>query len=279
MKNKDLVFYKNKLNEYSFDGKLSENEQVILFKILREAKNRKSNILELSYKQFKDELDILTRRISLSDFEAILMKLLDLNTKLIKETSDDNMLVGFNFFTSMVVSRKNDLIRASLTNESMLIFNNIKAPGFTFWELSNFSKIKGKYNRIIYRYLKTFASTGIWRIKYIYFKELLNLPNSYRSRDIDKQILSKAIEELQIYFKNLNVVKEKDPKSNRITYLIFTFKKSPITKEQKKVFNEFKNLTNGEKSKYGYDYEEYLQEKNQTFEEIQPTRDPNKLFE
>ena len=64
---------------------------------------------------------------------------------------------------------------------------------FTYAEFVGFS---GTYAKTIYRYLKQFRQTGLWRIKYKDFIELLGIPNSYRATNIDQQILKPAIREL-----------------------------------------------------------------------------------
>lgn len=275
---KSLVVYKNTLNKFSFDGKLSENEQVILFSIFKESKEKNTNIVQMSYKNFKNNVDNLIKRMSLDDFDLLLKKISKLHAESINGIGATKKIIYFNFFDNIIINREDDLITFKLSDTSMYFFNNIKR-GFTQWELLNFSDIKGKYNRIIFRFLKTFASTGIWRIKYNDFKKILNLPKTYRSNDIEFRVLKKAIEELcPKYFTNLTIEKVKEGRS--IQSLIFSFDKQPLTEEQKKMYKEFKKLSPLEQASYNNEWqkmEEILE--NIDDEEIKPTRNPNKLFE
>jgi plasmid replication initiation protein len=68
-----------------------------------------------------------------------------------------------------------------------------------------------------------FQSTGFYVVKIEEFRELLDVPKSYRMSDIDKQVLNLSIKELSEYFKDLTVKKIKARKGNKIDRLEFTF--------------------------------------------------------
>jgi hypothetical protein len=56
--------------------------------------------------------------------------------------------------------------------------------------------LKGKYNKRLYALLKQFDSTGVYWKNWKDFKEILEIPDSYRTSEIDRSILNKAKKEL-----------------------------------------------------------------------------------
>ena len=105
--------------------------------------------------------------------------------------------------------------------------------------------LSSKYTKTIYRYLKQFRNTGLWKIKYKDFKEILGIPSSYQTCNIETRIIKPAIKQLtqeknlfdekRIPFKNLKIKKIKGRGRGRggiIEALEFTFDKE--TKEANK---------------------------------------------
>lgn len=58
-------------------------------------------------------------------------------------------------------------------------------------------EVKGKYSQRLLDLLMQFKKTGLFIMNYNKFKEILEIPKSYRANDIDKQILEKSKEEFK----------------------------------------------------------------------------------
>ena len=111
--------------------------------------------------------------------------------------------------------------------------------GFTRFELAEFVNLSGSYAKTLYRLLKQYRTSGSWLVASEEFKTLLNIPKSYRQRDIDKQILTPCIKQLsreldmfdtvRVPFRNLKVEKIKKKgrgvkgRGGTITHYAFTF--------------------------------------------------------
>lgn len=109
--------------------------------------------------------------------------------------------------------------------------------GFTQFELLEFADFSSTYTKMLYRLLKQFRTTGILNIEMREFRRLLQIPESYKMCDIDKQVLKPAIKELtaernlfnqsRIPFKDLKVEKMKSNgrgQGGTVRALQFTFK-------------------------------------------------------
>ena len=123
-------------------------------------------------------------------------------------------------------------------------------PQFTRFELEEFVNLSGTYAKTIYRFLKQYRQTGVWRVKYKDFIELLGIPESYRATNIDQQILKPVIKQLsternlfdlrRIPFKGLMVRKIKSGKF--IEALEFCFIPQPVSELEKDEKENERNL-------------------------------------
>ena len=140
-------------------------------------------------------------------------------------------------FPSLETDSKNRILRVHVSKGFKDRYISSPLKGWTRYELAEFVGLSGTYAKTIYRYLKQFRQTGLWYIKYKDFKELLGIPESYQSCDIDKRILTPAIKELssernlfdqrRTPFKGLMLKKIKSGRN--IDALEFYFEPQPIS--------------------------------------------------
>ena len=244
----EIVKYSNDLHKLKI-GNFGEMEQNLLFGILANCRDK--------YDEFVMTLAELNEFSPSRKYTAneMLQKALSLRESIFKldfsviKSKDENyheqdIYNLFSRFTICYNGKKNDFENAELTeirlkvNEDFreLIANLTKE--FTQYELEEFIFLNSRYTKTIYRYLKQFRTTGIWRVSWDDFKEILGIPNSYEMRDINKRILEPSIKQLQeplnlfersrTPFKNLKYTKIKGKGRGRggaIKEIEFTFDK------------------------------------------------------
>ena len=244
----EIVKYSNDLHKLKI-GNFGEMEQNLLFGILANCRDK--------YDEFVMTLAELNEFSPSRKYTAneMLQKALNLRESIFKldfsviKSKDENyheqdIYNLFSRFTICYNGKKNDFENAELTeirlkvNEDFreLIANLTKE--FTQYELEEFIFLNSRYTKTIYRYLKQFRTTGIWRVSWDDFKEMLGRPSSYKMCDIDKRILEPSIKQLQeplnlfersrTPFKNLKYTKIKGKGRGRggaIKEIEFTFDK------------------------------------------------------
>ena len=244
----EIVKYSNDLHKLKI-GNFGEMEQNLLFGILANCRDK--------YDEFVMTLAELNEFSPSRKYTAneMLQKALNLRESIFKldfsviKSKDENyheqdIYNLFSRFTICYNGKKNDFKNAELTeirlkvNEDFreLIANLTKE--FTQYELEEFIFLNSRYTKTIYRYLKQFRTTGIWRVSWDDFKEILGIPSSYKMCDIDKRILEPSIKQLQeplnlfersrTPFKNLKYTKIKGKGRGRggaIKEIEFTFDK------------------------------------------------------
>lgn len=226
----EVVKYSNELHRVNFSA-LSEAQQNILFTLLYEIKHQNTDFLELDIIKISELADISTRNKSyFIELLNGLTRFQELKIRYeINEQGDLRQEVIFPMIETQLKNNKIFVKVSSGFRERFLLVNN----EFTRYELAEFVSLSSKYTKTIYRYLKQFRNTGLWKIDYDEFKEILGIPSSYISTMIDKQIIKPAIKQLtqeknlfditRIPFKNLKY--EKIKQSNKIKFLQFTFDK------------------------------------------------------
>ena len=96
-------------------------------------------------------------------------------------------------------------------------------------------EIKGKYSQRLLDLLMQYKGSGLFAMDWERFKELLEVPKSYRARDIDKQILEKSKEELEkIGLKITEIDKIKKGRNIDTIKIKFKFERKKEEKKQDK---------------------------------------------
>ena len=212
----EIVKYSNELHRINFSA-LSEAQQNILFTLLYEIKHQNTDFLELDIIKISELADINTRN---KDYFIELLNGLTHFQELkfryeINEQGDLRQEVIFPMIETQLKNNKIFVKVSSGFRERFLLVNN----EFTRYELAEFVSLSSKYTKTIYRYLKQFRNTGLWKIKYKDFKEILGIPSSYQTCNIETRIIKPAIKQLtqeknlfdekRIPFKNLKIKKIK----------------------------------------------------------------------
>ena len=176
----EIVKYSNDVHKLKI-GNFGEMEQNLLFGILANCRDK--------YDEFVMTLAELNEFSPSRKYTAneMLQKALSLRESIFKldfsviKSKDENyheqdIYNLFSRFTICYNGKKNDFENAELTeirlkvNEDFreLIANLTKE--FTQYELEEFIFLNTRYTKTIYRYLKQFRTTGIWRVKWVDFK-------------------------------------------------------------------------------------------------------------
>ena len=240
----DIVKYHNDLNKLKF-YLFGELEQNILMGVFLNARfhNTKEFILNAD-----DIAKFLPQRNPSK--QEIFNRVMSLRENLFKidythEIELDNGLIELSFYNIFSVftlvytteNREFEYLKIKISDDFSYLIHNL-TKHFTQFELEEFLFLSGKYTKALYIHLKQFRTTGVWRVSWDNFKELLGIPSNYRMCDIDLRILKPSVAQLQeplnlfersrTPFKNLKYTKIKGKGRGRggnITHIEFTFDK------------------------------------------------------
>jgi plasmid replication initiation protein len=250
---KEIVKYSNELNKVNFSS-LKETQLNVLFTIL--AKIRHENTkdgITIPTKELFELADINNGGGYRANLLSSLGVLQDFKIQYTYErNSDKNATAQEVIFPRLqIYDDKNGEVLNVKVSEAFRERYLKAMPQFTRFELEEFVNLSGTYAKTIYRFLKQYRQTGVWRVKYKDFIELLGIPESYRATNIDQQILKPVIKQLsternlfdlrRIPFKGLMVRKIKSGKF--IEALEFCFIPQPVSALEKDERQHERNLT------------------------------------
>lgn len=220
----EMTRYGNELNTVPMRRWTTE-EQNFFFAIITQARDKgtqllkfeKDELIELANyslehnKRFAQTMEGLGRKIAdMSYIERTnnSFKIMNLFQRFDVEWSDD--------FSDMYAE-----VRVSEDFEYLL--NKLDAE-FTHFELKQFTNIRSTYAKEMFKKLKQWRTIGLVEFSVDEFREMLQVPPSYRASDIEKVILTPIRNELSEYFKGLKIKSVKaNTRGNPITAYRFTF--------------------------------------------------------
>lgn len=243
----EVVKYSNELHELKFNS-MNEAQQNVFFTLLQQFRNTDGYTLELDFNKVFELAQIAN---SSSYRKEILNKLRQIQTlTFMYEINDLGDLQQDVIFPSIRTDTQNRRLFVKVSKGFKDRYISSPLKGWTRYELAEFVGLNGTYTKTIYRYLKQFRQTGLWHIKYKDFKELLGIPESYQSCDIDKQILNPTIKELSAErnlfdqrrtpFKGFMLKKIKSGRN--IDALEFYFEPQPVSELDKDARQHERNL-------------------------------------
>ena len=231
----EIVKYHNNFNSVALKN-FNGVEIDLLMAICSKLKNEDINEIKLEFSDLRRMVNYKHRGELrfIQNLEQIYKKLLNLSIRI--ETEDK--ITNFILFTKYEILKKQKIIIIKINEEFKFLLNKL-INNFTRFELNEFISLKSNYSKEIYRRLKQFKNTGIWKIKMNNFRELLNIPEKYRMSEIDKKVLKISMEELNKYFNNFKIIKIK--KGRKREFLEFKF--VPEKKYNEKVESSDRELS------------------------------------
>ena len=244
----EVVKYSNELHELKFNS-MNEAQQNVFFTLLQQFRNTDGYTLELDFNKLFELAQISQGTNYRKEILDKLGKLQEFKFRY--QINDLGDLQQDIIFPSIRTDSKNRVLKIKVSEGFKERYINSPLKGWTRYELAEFVGLNGTYTKTIYRYLKQFKSSGRWRIRYDDFKELLGIPESYQSCDIDKRILKPTLKELSAErnlfdqrrtpFEKLVVIKHK--KGREIEALEFCFMPQPVSVLEKDERQHERNLT------------------------------------
>jgi len=257
--NTNIVKYHNDLNELTFQ-RFGQVDFDFFMVLCSKLKDSGSNRLVISFDEFKKLAGYSPKNSEarfINSLQSMNQKQL-LSTGLIRQ---GNKIKQFVLFTEFEIDPDEKIITAKVNSDYMYILNEV-TKNFTRFELEEFIRLESKYSKTLYRLLKQFRTTGIYRVTLDEFKRLFGVSKGYSNRLILDKIINPSVKALAKHFGSLEckVLYEKKPgrpvKGYEFTFepetvpRVGTAAEMPTQKKQKKSKNAFHNF---EQRDYDYD--------------------------
>jgi plasmid replication initiation protein len=211
--------------------KFNASEIDILTAICYKCNEKQTNKVVLPLDEIKKLADYRNKNneMFLDDLKKTNSKLMALNFTI----GTTREFTQFVLFPTFEVSDSKGTLTVQVHEKFAYLLNNLKNC-YTSLELQESSSLKSSYSKGIYKKLREFRNSDnpFWKVKIDDFKEYLDVPKNYTQSDIDKRVLTPALNELSPYFEGLAVEKYSNKKKGqrgrpKIDGFIFSYKAEP----------------------------------------------------
>jgi plasmid replication initiation protein len=222
----DLVIYHNQFHRINI-SKLGSLENNLLFDIFKQL-------------SFKDEIVFSLDRLSKMIYNNNIIPNSDRTQSIVESLHKD--FFGLNFkiiypkkisyihmFSTMDLNYTDDTHK-ELVSMSIKVNPDFKyllqdlSKQFTAFSLLHFKSIRSKYAKTIFRLLSQFSSTGMFRMAYDEFMELLGVPKTYDYKFINNKILKPSLKEVSQFIDGITYSVERERIDGKLTHTNITFK-------------------------------------------------------
>lgn len=203
----EIVKYRNRLNQIPL-RKFNVREMNLFFSIASRFIEKGTQEITLSFSQLK-------RLSNYTDhgerFVQDLQKTYDKLIGISAYTDNGDEISRFVAFNEYNIKRSTQKVTIAVNPKFKKLFNDL-VSSFTRFSLEEFARLKSTYAKTMFRLIKQFRTTGYLELKMGDFRNLLDIPKSYQSSDINKRILEPVKLELAPVFGNFSCKKLKEKK-------------------------------------------------------------------
>lgn len=197
--------YRNELNSVPM-RKWTKEEQDFFFAIVTKARNKGTELLKFD----KNELSALANYSDRNNqrfvdtMESLGHKIADMSYFEKRKNSFKIMNLFQRFEIEWTDDYSDMHAEVRVSEDFEYILNKLDA-NFTQFQLQQFTNIRSTYAKEMFKKLKQWRTVGVVEFPVDEFRDMLQVPPSYRASDINKVILTPIREELPEYFKGLKV--------------------------------------------------------------------------
>jgi len=229
----EVVKYHNDLNTVVM-RKWTSEEMNFFFTIIAKARNEGTKLMKFNADELRGmaSKDLHLQRWS-QTMRSVADKVVDLKYY---ERTEHSYLV-MNLFSYFCVDELERTVEVEVSSKFEYIINKLEVQ-FTQYELEEFTNIRSTYAKTAYRLLKQWRTYGKRKFKIEEFKTLLDMPDTYKSSEIDRAVVKPIIKQLSPYFEGLKVRKIKSNKrGNPVLGYEFTWKPETAASYDPNKFN------------------------------------------
>lgn len=213
--------------------KFNSSEIDILMALCYTCQEKGTNEVVLSF----DQISKISNYCS-KDKKRLIETISDTNKKLMQlnfRIGTETEFTQFVLFPTFEVSALKETLTVQVHDKFAYLLNEL-SENYTSMELQESTKLRSAYSKAIYKKLRKYRDTGLWRISLEEFKEYLDIPAAYKAGHISTKILIPSINELKSAFPGLKCVTYYNKRSGRgrpsVAGYEFKFEKQPHEKKE-----------------------------------------------
>lgn len=193
----ELVKYNNDMNKIRFTG-LTKAHMDLLMAICAKVKSRGTDEVILKTQELKELVHFERggKRDFFEELREMTMQLQKLNGSIVDRTPDHRKFINFVLFTVFEYDDKEGWLKVQVNKRFAHLLNEFDQ--YTSFELDEFVKLKSKYGKNLYRFLKKWRGTGKYEFRdFEELKAILDAPASYTNKYMIERCINVAVEDIK----------------------------------------------------------------------------------
>lgn len=193
----EIVKYSNDVQTVALT-QLTPLEARVFFALIHRLRDKGLKEVEFTWQELRELAHIRSNRDSerfAKTLEGIFKKII---TMAICIEKPDGWIL-FTLFSEFEVWRESQTLRCKIHERFEYVLNNID-QNFIRFELPQFLKLRSKYAQALFRHLKQYRDTGLWRVDIKDFRRLFSVPKSYPVKEVTKRVIEPAVRECKQFF-------------------------------------------------------------------------------
>lgn len=189
----EIVKYSNQFNAQAL-RKFTALDLDLLMAIAARVRDKEIDEVTFTFEELRQLAHV---KKNLTDKE-LAARIVEVNDRLLAcrfKFQDDSRTVQFTLFSGFETDWKTAKLLVAVNPRFSFLLNDLTSQ-FTRFELAEFTALKSSYAKETYRRLKQYRQTGIWKVSIEEFRRLLDVPESYQTRDLNKRVLKPIQDEL-----------------------------------------------------------------------------------
>ena len=189
----EIVKYSNQFNAQAL-RKFTTLDLDLLMAIAARVRDKETGEVTFTFEELRQLAHV---KKNLTDKE-LAGRIVEVNDRLLAcrfRFQDDSRTVQFTLFSGFETDWKTAKLLVAVNPRFSFLLNDLTSQ-FTRFELAEFTALKSSYAKETYRRLKQYRQTGVWKVSIEEFRRLLDVPESYQTRDLNKRVLKPIQEEL-----------------------------------------------------------------------------------
>ena len=189
----EIVKYSNQFNNQAL-RKFTALDLDLLMAIAARVRDKETGEVTFTFEELRQLAHV---KKNLTDKE-LAGRIVEVNDRLLAcrfRFQDDSRTVQFTLFSGFETDWKTAKLLVEVNPRFSFLLNDLTSQ-FTRFELAEFTALKSSYSKECYRRLKQYRQTGVWKVSIDEFRRLLDVPESYQARDLNKRVLKPIQDEL-----------------------------------------------------------------------------------
>lgn len=195
----EIVKYHNQMNKLNFTG-FTKVDMNLFMAMCSNLVNKGTSKIKIKFSYIKEITGYTSTDINdfIADLKRMNKKLMAVNCEIIT----DGKIKMFVLFPTFEIDPKEETLEVEANENFIWILNEIKT--YTAFELEEFINLDSIYAKNLYRLLKQYRTTGIFKTRDVTdLRERIGCPSKYANKTFMRDVLNPSVEALQKYFVGL----------------------------------------------------------------------------